>query len=439
MPTRSLQHAVQRSVRRHILLTLLVALGLSVVMVAGVWVVADSEGHRSARHVSSQVGSALIVSLESSDYRRIDPALRADLMDDVTPFIRSDLVHRVKVWSVEGDRARIAFSDEPRLEGEVRPVDPALAARLAAGEVVSLRLPDDDEHRFELAASEPLIEVYIAFHDSAGNPLWLEIYVPVDTVATTWHTVGVLLPIMLVALLALGIATIPITVSFARRIEQGQEEHRAALRYGLAASDIERRELAQQLHDGVIQDLAGAGMVLEAIRRAEDGPTAPLQRGLLEEAHRVVEDDIRQLRDLASGLLPSTVDAEGLGAAITAMAQQLQSRDTAVAVDVETRHGLRADTATLLHRVARELLRNAFQHSRATRIDVRLTPAGDDLVLTVADNGRGFDRSGARPEGHIGLMLVERAVAEAGGRFALTTAPGEGTAVSVTLSADPEF
>ncbi len=425
---------LRRAVLRHVLITATIAVALSTVLIAGIWAVWQSEGHRTARQISTQVAGALIVDLSATDFSDRAVLDRTALGADVAPYLESGLVHRIKVWRVEGDRARVVFSDEPRIEDDVRSFDPVLARRLDAGEPVSLSLPVDDEHRYELADGAPLIEVYIGFRDAAGTPMRLEIYVPIDTGAATARTVAHLVPLTLAALLALGAATIPLTISFARRMEGEQEERRAALRYGLAASDLQRRELAQLLHDGVIQDLAGAGILLDAIRQAEDAaPGDDSRRPLLEKAHRLVADDIRQLRILAADLLPVAFDGANLHAAITGLVQQLGDPRVDVAVDVEDAPTVAHDRAVLLHRAARELLRNAYQHSGASRIRVHVAQTEHGIELQVADNGVGFEPARPASDGHIGLKLVGTAVEESGGSLDIATAPGHGTRVSVIL------
>lgn len=108
-------------------------------------------------------------------------------------------------------------------------------------------------------------------------------------------------PIVLAGLLVLGMATIPLSVSLARRMECERDERQAAVRYGLPASDLERHELAQQLHDGVIQDLAGAGLLLDAIRLNDhQQPSPPAHVPLLDHAHHLIQQDVRRLRELAT-------------------------------------------------------------------------------------------------------------------------------------------
>lgn len=428
----TLRPSVRRALVRHGMLTGLVALVLSAVMFVGVWMIAQNESLRTAQQVATQVAGAMTVSLSARDHGQPQPGRREEMVRELAPFLSSGMVRRVKVWIADGRQARIVFSDEPRIEGDVRMFSARLAARLDAGEAVATTVPDDEEHRFEIVEGHELVEVYLGFTDAAHNPMRLEIYVPVDVESTSRHATAVLLPLMLGGLLALGLLTIPITVALARRMERERAERHEALRYGLAASELERRELAQQLHDGVIQNLAGTGMLLDAIRRAEDrGGHGPL----LDRAHQLVEKDVQVLRGLATELLPAAPVGTDLRAALVDIADQLRggTPGPAVAVEVDPYEPAAAATVTLLHQVARELLRNALRHGVARRVEVRVRPVGTGLELTVTDDGVGFD-PGRRPEtGHLGLQLVRGSVEDAGGTLTVDSAAGRGTTVTATF------
>ncbi|MFC4950577.1 sensor histidine kinase [Pseudonocardia sp. GCM10023141] len=444
-----LHPAVRRALLRHGLLTGAVAVVLSGVLLAGAWMIAQSEALRTAQRVSTQVAGAMTVSLSKRDYRQPQPGRHEEMVRDLAPFLGSGMVYRVKVWLADGAQARIVFSDEPRNEGDVRTFGAALVTRLDAGEAVAKTVPRDDEHRFEIAEGHQLVEVYIGFTDAAGVPMRLEVYIPVDVASATEHGMAVLLPLLLGGLLALGLLTIPLTVSLARRMERERAERREALHYGLAASDLERRALAQQLHDGVIQDLAGTGLLLDAIRRAGDHTT------LLDRAHHLVEKDVQLLRGLATDRLPAAEVGDDLAAALADLVAHLStppagSAAPAIEVVVELPTPLDGATVVLLHRVARELLRNAVRHSGAHHIDVSVAAPGKEgtagyeagghgagVTLTVTDDGRGFDPDRPAADGHLGLHLVRRTVADAGGSFTVTSAPARGTTVTATVPARP--
>src|SRR5262245_55423753 len=119
LPGRGAEPALRRAVLRHALLTTAVAGLLAVVTIAIVWLASEYDGHRTAQLTSTKVAGALVVDLTTMDFSGSEPVDREALLARVTPYLDAALVLRVKVWRVEPDGARIVFSDEQRLEGEL--------------------------------------------------------------------------------------------------------------------------------------------------------------------------------------------------------------------------------------------------------------------------------------------------------------------------------
>jgi signal transduction histidine kinase len=324
------------------------------------------------------------------------------------------MVDRVKVFSLRDGQATVVFSDEPRNEQHTETLRPSLDAALRSGQILVEPVPDDAGHRFENSLMGQRMEVFFGFHDAGGNPAALELYVPVDVAGTTEHGVMVLLPVVLAGFLVVAAALLPVSLALARRTD------RERLRHGLTAVELTRRDMAHRLHDGVIPDLAAAGLLIE---RGADHPD------LLGRAHRLVTGEVRQLRTLLTNLVPA-----GGGSEDPALALRDAVGDDDVSLDVSATGAAGPETVALLHQVATELVRNARRHARASHVAVRLTADGPDtLVLTVTDDGIGFDPSAEPPEGHVGLRLVSRFVADHGGTLRITSRPGAGTVASVSV------
>lgn len=415
-----------RALARHAALTTAALVLVSGVTMLGIWRYADDEAHRTAEQVSTEIAETVIVALARYEYEPADEEHRRRVMRALGPYLDSGLVGRVKIWRLDGDVATIVVSDERRIEGETRPVDHELARRLDAGEAVTYRVPLDDEHRFETSRADELVEVFIGFEDAQARPMRLELYVPVDIGGTVRHVAGSLVPLVLGALLLLAALTLPLTIALARRMHRDAERRQELLRYGLAASDQERRDLARRLHDGVIQDLAGAGLLLDTVDAGEPaGPTLERVRGL-------IADDVRQLRSMLTDLTPAGPLPADAAALMHRLATELGSDPVPIDTDVPPGLTLDDDTATVLFRTVRELLRNAVRHSGATHIGVRVRADGGGLTAVVADDGAGFDPAHARAGGHIGLAMVEQALADDGGSLTLDSSPA-GTRAVVRL------
>lgn len=428
-----MRRAVRRALVRHVVLTAVVTAALSGITVGGLWLFANGEAHRTARDVSGRVATAVVVALAAHHYDPVDPTSRDEVLAGLDPFIDSGMLARVKIWRVVGDQVQVVVSDEPRIQGERRRFDADLARRLDAGEIVVFEVPDDPEHRYERADGRTLLEAFVGFRDAWGVPMRLEVYVPVDTAATVRSAMADLLPLVIGSLLVLAAATVPITVSLAHRVERDQRERQAVLHYGLAASERERRRLAQVLHDGVVQDLAGTGLLLDALLLDE---TADARRELLGRAHGLVERDVGLLRGLLTELAPGGLGTPDVRTSLQDLAAEHARTAARVRLETDVRPTEEpgAQVVALLHRIGRELLRNAVRHGApgVVRVDVD-TPSTGRVRMTVTDDGRGFDPAARPPDGHVGLRLVELAVEELGGTLAVRSAPGEGTTVEVML------
>ena len=205
------------------------------------------------------------------------------------------------------------------------------------------------------------------------------------------------------------------------KVAEVEEVHRQLL----VAREEERADLARELHDGVIQDLVGLRYRMEALQEEAGGSE---QVG---EMYAQVGQLIHELRRLCSDLRPPALDQLGLAAALRALAREVTARGLPVEVHLEDL-SLPDGIAIGLYRICQEALSNALRHAGASCAVVTLSRDGNEVTLTVADDGRGFDLAATRGQaGRFGLLgMAERAEA-LGGRLAIESAPGEGTRVTV--------
>jgi len=191
----------------------------------------------------------------------------------------------------------------------------------------------------------------------------------------------------------------------------------------LAAREEERADLARELHDGVIQDLIGLRYRLEALQ--EEGEVR--QAG---EAYAQAGVLVDELRRLCSNLRPSALDQLGLAAALQTLAREVTTRGLPVEVHLEN-VALPDKVAIGLYRIGQEALSNAWRHAWASKAMVTLMREGDEVVLIVTDDGRGFDPAAAR--GHdrrFGLLGMSERAEALGGYLTIESAPGQGTRVT---------
>ncbi len=203
----------------------------------------------------------------------------------------------------------------------------------------------------------------------------------------------------------------------------------------LHVSHRQLRQIAQDVHDGVGQSLAGAAMLASALLAdLAGGPHA-------DEARRLRDLLLRsqaQLRSFALGLDPVDLDRIGMGEALGRLAAEAEA---ALGVDVSVTDragetGLRGEARLDVYRVAQEALTNAVRHGAAEAVRLVLRRDGDgDLVLTVDDDGTGISEAAAR-NGGMGLRTMRARAQRHGGSLEVGPGAGGGTRVRLRLPAD---
>ena len=338
-------------------------------------------------------------------------------------------VARVKIWTANG---RILYSDEHRLIGASYALGEDERAAVRTGrpqaEVSQLTRP---ENRFERNMGK-LLEVYLRVRAPNGTPLLFEAYQPFRFVSDTAHRVRLsFLPALVIALVVLALLQLPLAWSLARRLRDRQLERETLLRRALDASATERRRIASDLHDGVVQDLAGLSMELAATANGapyDGSSTAAAERSLRTGAD-ATRQAVRRLRTLLVEIHPPNLHSTGLEQALSDLLSPLAARGIATELEVTPGSHIAPEAEQLMFRGAQEALRNVAEHAGARSVSVRVGRDGETVRLDVIDDGAGFspgDRRRREDEGHLGLALLAGLVEEAGGRLVVESAPGHG-------------
>ncbi|MDH4147837.1 MAG: histidine kinase [Acidimicrobiia bacterium] len=385
-----------------------------------------------ARRVTWVTGKGVVEPNLSAELLAGDPAAITDfdeLMHSVV--IRGSLV-RVKLWAEDGT---IVYSDQAPLIGERFALGDDELALLATGRGTVAEISDVSapENTFE-ASSERLLEAYTVVTAADGRPMLFETYFlyqeVIDAGRTQWLRFA---PIALGALLALQLVQVPLAWSMARRLERGQRDRERLLAHAVDASDVERRRIASDLHDGVVQDLTGVSYSLAAeVRRNPNGSPE------LADAAARIRESIGSLRSLLVEIYPPNLAEAGLEAALSDLGARLRNRGIVVDVDVRLDTEPDERAAALVYRGAQEALRNIVAHANATEVVVTVFERDGRLELEVEDDGNGFELDAlySRPdEGHVGLRVLGDLVADAGGVVRLESAPGLGTRLQMEVPA----
>ncbi len=223
----------------------------------------------------------------------------------------------------------------------------------------------------------------------------------------------------------------------ARRLARAIERRReAAIEFRAAVA--ERNRLANNLHDTLLQGLAGAVLQLDACRYAIAGGRPEAAEGQIEKSKRMVQHAANDLRNSVWALRVTPLEGRTLGESLEIVAGHLATGD-APRIAVRAAAGLpplpEFVSGNLLL-VAQEAIRNAVHHAACGRIDVEAAWNASDRVvtLTVRDDGRGFDPEAAAgtDRGHFGLQVMRERMAGIGGSLAIDTAPDRGTTVTAS-------
>jgi signal transduction histidine kinase len=243
---------------------------------------------------------------------------------------------------------------------------------------------------------------------------------------------------LLGALLVLYLVQVPLAYSLARRLRARQLEREELLRRAIDASDLERRRVAADLHDGAVQRLAGISLSLAASarRRREHDSGTDTTSDEFARAAAETRETIRELRTLLVDIYPPTLKRSGLLAALDDLVAPLTAAGISVSLRVPESLVVPDDVEALLYRVAQEALRNARAHGEATTVDICIEQLPGTALLSISDNGRGFNRKTADEReqvGHFGLRLMRDLTDHAGGHLELHSSPERGTVVRVTV------
>jgi signal transduction histidine kinase len=200
----------------------------------------------------------------------------------------------------------------------------------------------------------------------------------------------------------------------------------------VAAQENERRSISRELHDEIGQALTGVLVELANLSTAIRTGDLEALAAKTAEIKREVESSIGVVRNMALLLRPSMLDDLGLVPALQWQAREVSKRSgiwvkvaaDAISEDLPEAH------KTCVYRIVQEALHNAVQHAAARNIKVTVAEDSDRLRLAIEDDGKGFQ---AQQGKGMGLLGMEERVRHLGGDFAVQSAPGQGTAVRVSL------
>ena len=232
--------------------------------------------------------------------------------------------------------------------------------------------------------------------------------------------------------------------SLHRQLEERVRQRTAALTQEMAererlekvimeVSEREQRRIGHDLHDSLCQHLTGtalAGQVLEEKLAAKSLPETADANKIV----RLVEDGITLARNLARGIAPVEMEADGLQTALHELAANVTKLSKITCVfDCDAQVSINdAATATHLYRIAQEAVHNAMRHGKPRRIGISLAQRGGRVTLTVEDDGVGLPETFQKNRG-LGTRIMAHRAAMIGGTFSIEPSPIGGTSVECSL------
>jgi two-component system, NarL family, sensor kinase len=389
-----------------------------------------------------QIDGRLVQGAVTDGLLKRDPAAIAKVDDTVVSQVLPELpskdvpvIKRVKIWGPDGT---ILYSDAPQIVGSRYKLGAEEREILETGgadaELSDLSKP---ENKYERQYGQ-LLEAYSSIRTPNGTPVLFEIYQQFDAVKTGANQrLKDLAPPLLAGLFVLLLFQIPLAWTMGRRLQRGHRDREILLANAIEASDQERRRIASDLHDGVVQDVAGVAFGLAPLAENAQRRGDEREARVLKGSASTLRQGVRDLRTLLVEIHPPSLESTGLEAALSDLLSPLRTDgvDTELHVDDAATSGATSDP--LVYRVAREALRNAQKYAEADVVRIEVTrPEPGMTRLVVTDDGKGFsaeDRARRREEGHVGLTLLESLVRQSNGTLTVRSTPGRGTTVELEV------
>ncbi len=313
--------------------------------------------------------------------------------------------------ALELRRAALDFSEEAR--------------RILAMEQIPSRLSRDLFHRHQQVASivTKLIAASQAKSQSAQRMI--------DQRSKELVTESFVLLGASLALALLGtVLTVRMTTGLFRKMEWQASELSRVSWHMVENQEATARRFSHELHDELGQSLTALKTNLVSL-----GP----ERGAnsrLEDSLHLVDGAIQNVRELSQLLRPTILDDFGLDASLRWLAERFSQRTGIATHYTSNFHARLADeTETHLFRIAQETLTNVARHSGATTVDLDLHGDSSDILLSVSDNGRGFQNGGGAGMSGMGMIGMRARARSAGGELRLESSSGHGVSIQVRVPA----
>src|SRR4051812_21318670 len=374
----------------------------------------DEARERADRIAHNVAAPRMGQGVRDHDPRALQPFRHAMLL-----LIQEGSVRHIRIWGADG---RVIWSDEAALIGQ-RFDMPSDVDALFGTEHDLVELSDLDEPENVEQTEGSLLEAYVGAVDGDGEPFVFEAYLPPHRIAQdTTGFVRAFVPIGLLGLLLFQLVALALAFVLARQVDRARQHRSEILDRAMASWHEERRRLAQELHDGVVQELSAAGYALSAVLgQLPPDPSVDRARTAVTKVGEMLQQGLVDLRSLVTDQFPGDVRNADLAEALERLVRRTGETGLTVGLDVVGSGDLGPASSGLVYRLAREGLRNVERHAHAHSVALSVSVHDGVVTVRVEDDGRGRERMEAG-EGHVGLRLLGSLMTDVGGQLELRDA-----------------
>jgi len=196
----------------------------------------------------------------------------------------------------------------------------------------------------------------------------------------------------------------------------------------------ERNRLARDMHDSVIQSLYSFGLLIEGWRMMLQSGSLNNFEEILERSKEINQQALKEMRLLIHELRPPQLQQLGLWGALIQRLESVEKRmGIDIQLDVQEFIDLPPDIEAAVYRISQEALNNALKHAEASSIVIRCETFGQEFILEIKDNGKGFRMEATDLSGRLGIKNMSERARQAGGTLEVQSIPGQGTTVRLCL------
>jgi two-component system sensor histidine kinase UhpB len=221
-------------------------------------------------------------------------------------------------------------------------------------------------------------------------------------------------------------------------LRESAQQLQALSRRLVDIQELERRQFSRELHDRIGQNMTALGINLDILRTGLLNHADPKLRSRLDDSAALLESTTGAIENVISELRPPMLDDYGLLPALQWYQTEFSNR-TGIHVGVrgdDPSERLAPEAEIALFRIAQEALNNIVKHAQAKNIEIRLSHRYTECVMTIADDGRGFDVASSdntRRRSGLGMVTMRERTAAIGGHFEVASTPGKGTRITVRI------